>query len=263
MTEPASFTRGRLERIADEALRRAGVLGVVPTPLDAVAAAAGLHIEPVASLGQGADRPLLGALWFEQRALFLERRQSAVRRRFTVAHELTHALCPWHRAVLRTDTEAELFRGTREAIEAEANAGAGLLIFGGSAFANPSAPVSIDGALALAARHGASLHATLHHCVHSDRGASALLITGRFPQRDGSLPVWRGVESAPFRRRFGGVAALVGDRLAAGSPLRALAERARTTSAPPATTIWLGGRPATVQAHDNRHAVFVLLAPRR
>jgi IrrE N-terminal-like domain len=260
MAEAARYTRTRLERIADEALRRAGALGVAPTPLDAVAAAAGIHVEPVAALTRAEDRPLLGALWFEERTLFLERRQSAVRRRFTQAHELMHALCPWHRAVLRTDTEAELFGRTRAAVEAEANAGAGLLVFGGSGFSRPSGPLSIDGAMALAARHEASVHATLHHCVQADHGTSALLVAGRYPQRDDSLPVWRSIESAAFRRRFGRAARMVGGALAAGSPLRELAARARTAKEPPATTVWLGGSPAAAQAHDNRHAVFVLLA---
>jgi hypothetical protein len=75
MADAARYTRTRLERIADEALRRAGALGVAPTPLDAVAAAAGIHVEPVAALARAEDRPLLGALWFEERTLFLERRQ--------------------------------------------------------------------------------------------------------------------------------------------------------------------------------------------
>jgi hypothetical protein len=259
MTEATGYTRRRLERIVDDALRSAGALGAVPTPLDAVAAAAGLHVEPVAALGRAADRPLLGALWFEERTLFLERRQSAVRRRFTHAHELMHALCPWHRAVLRTDTEVELFGLSREAIEAEANAGAGLLVFGGSAFAPPPVPPSIGGALELAARHGASAHATLHHCVERDRGASALLVAGRFPQRDGSLPVWRSVESRTFARRLGSAALLAGSALVPGSPLRALAEAARTASEPPATEVRLGGRMLAAHAYDNRHSVLVLL----
>jgi hypothetical protein len=260
VSEPGDYTRRRLERIADDALRRAGVFGVVPTPLDAVAQAAAIDVQPVAALGPAAaDRPLLGALWFEERTLFLERRQSAVRRRFTQAHELMHALCPWHRDVLRTDTEAELFGPVRLAIEAEANAGAGLLIFGGSRFAGRT-PRSIGDALGLAAAHGASVHATLHHCVATDRGVSALLVAGRFPRRDGGLPVWRSIESAAFRRRFGRALALFRDGLTAGSPLRELAERARTTREPPATTLRLGGWPLVAEAHDNRHAAFVLLA---
>jgi hypothetical protein len=255
MTELSTFTRRRLERIANEALRRAGVLGVVPTPLDAVAEAAAIAIEPVASLGPERDRPLLGAMWLEERTLFLERRQSPARRRFTQAHELMHALCPWHGPALRTDTAAELFGPTREMLEAEANAGASLLIFGGT---RATGAISMSSAQALAAAHGASLHATLHHGVEADRGACALLVAGRFPDREGALPVWRSIESPAFRRRF---SALVPRRLAAGSALRELAEQARLTREPPPLRLTLGGRRFVAEAHDNRHAVFVLLRP--
>jgi hypothetical protein len=253
MPELSAFTRHRLERIVDEALRRAGVLGVVPTPLDTVAATAAIAIEPVASLGPARDRPVLGAMWLEERTLFLERRQSPARRRFTQAHELMHALCPWHGPALRTDTAAELFGPTREMLEAEANAGASLLLFGGT---QATGPVSMAGAQALAAAHGASVHATLHHCVEADRGTSALLVAGRFPARDGALPVWRSIESPAFGRRF---RALAPSRLAPGSALRDLAEQARTTRQPPGIAVELGGSPFVAEAHDNRHAVLVLL----
>jgi hypothetical protein len=260
MIELSAFTRRRLERIADEALRRAGVLGVVPTPLDAVAQAAAIEIEPVAALSTAADQPLLGAMWLEQRTLFLERRQSRPRLRFTQAHELMHALCPWHGPALRTDTAAELFGPAREALEAEANAGAGLLVFGGSRFSGGDG-VAMDEALALAAAHGASAHATLHHCVEADRGASALLVAGRFPGPDGALPVWRSIESAGFRRRFGPALALVPGGLAVGSALRDVAEQARMTREPPAGVVTLAGRRFAAEAHDNRHVVLVLLRP--
>jgi hypothetical protein len=260
MVELSAFTRRRLERIADDALRRAGALGAVPTPLDAVAEAAAIAVEPVAALSAAEDRPLLGAMWLEQRTLFLERRQSRPRRRFTQAHELMHALCPWHGPALRTDTAAELFGPAREALEAEANAGAGLLIFGGSRFSGGDG-VAMSDALALAAAHGASVHATLHHCVQGDRGACALLVTGRFPGPDGALPVWRSVESARFRRDIGPAPALVPGGLLTGSALREVAEQARMTRVPPAAVVTLAGRRFAAEAHDNRHVVLVLLRP--
>ena len=77
---------------------------------------------------------VLGALWFERRALFVERTQSPARRRFTEAHEIGHLLCPWHRAVVRLDTAGELFGQLGVGIEAEANLAASELIFQGSRF---------------------------------------------------------------------------------------------------------------------------------
>jgi hypothetical protein len=225
-----------------------------------VAEAAGLEVEPITALGRVEDRSLLGATWFEQRTLFVERGQSPARRRFTLAHELMHALCPWHRAALRTDTASELFGPVHELVEAEANAGAGLLIFGGSSFLMPEA-VSMPQSLTLARVYGASLHATLHHCVEKDRSASALLVAGRFEERDGTLPVWRSIESGEFRRRHGRAVALVPHGLPAGSALRELAEAARVSREPAPIAVTLGGRRFMAEAHDNRHSVFVLLRP--
>jgi hypothetical protein len=201
------YTRARLEAIVDGALAASGALGVVPTPLEAVARYAGVSaVEPVAALPAGiraSQRAILGALWFEERVLYVEARQSPPRRRFTEAHELVHALCPWHEAVLREDTADELFRPVADAIEAEANAGAGLLILGGSSFARraASAPCSIATARALAEQHGASVHATLHHYVQTHAAAVAMLVVGRFPRKDGSLPSCASAGSASRRRR--------------------------------------------------------------
>src|SRR5829696_6316541 len=101
--------------------------------------------------------------------MYVDGGQSGPRRAFTEAHELVHALCPWHVAVLRQDTEAELFRPVKDAIEAEANAGAAMLLFQGSAFAAAAAaePPSLAAVRALAHRHGASVHATMHHYAQS------------------------------------------------------------------------------------------------
>jgi hypothetical protein len=87
-----------------------------------------------------------------------------------------------------------------------------------------------------------------------------MLAAGRFPRRDGSLPVWRRLESPAFRADpgaagFGGL-----DGLAPGSPLRDLVEAARTSSAPPPVLLDAGGAPLRAEAHYNRHAFLVLLS---
>src|ERR671915_2258075 len=168
MAELDRFTRARLARIAERALSAAGVAGVLPTPLEEVQRAAGIVARhDIAALPPEVATPgreLLGALWFERREVFVDLAQSAPRRRFTEAHEAMHALCPWHEAVLREDTDAELFRDTSLALEAEANHGAGLLIFQGRRFAKriADAPRDMATVLALAEEHGASRQATPH-----------------------------------------------------------------------------------------------------
>jgi hypothetical protein len=265
MAELDRFTRARIERIAEEALVEAGVAGRLPTPLEDVQHAAGIGARhdiaalPIATPG----RQLLGALWFERREVYVDLGQPEPRRRFTDAHEAMHALCPWHEAVLREDTEDELFRATAEAIEVEANYGAGLLIFQGPRFAEriADAPRDISTALALADEHGASLQATLHHFAQHHPAPVALLAIGRFPQRDGTLPVWRTVASPAFRRRFGRLSA----DLAPGRPLRELVEAARRFAAPAAARLRLPDRSGalrhwTAEAHYNRRMFLVLVA---
>jgi hypothetical protein len=271
MTEPSAFTNRRLERIAEDALKAAGVLGVLPTPLDALRPVAGIRaVEPMPALPERIRTPgrrLLGAMWFEERTIFLEQGQSEARRRFTEAHELMHALCPWHEAVLREDTSDELFRSAVDALEVEANAGAGMLLFQGRSFAARVAAErpSISAPLSLAREYGASAHAALHHYVATHAAALAMLVVGRFPRRDGSLPVWRSVESRRYLARFDRAAAATPQGLLPGSPLRELVESARRSSAPPAARLpWSdsrGVRRVLAHAHDNRHAFLVLVHP--
>jgi hypothetical protein len=272
--EVPPYTSRRIERIVDRALLESGVAGVLPTPLAAIREHAGIEaLEPIAALRVARQtvrraappRAVLGALWFEARMMFVEEGQSPPRRRFTEAHELIHALCPWHHAALLEDTAHELFGPVRDAVEAEANAGAGMLLFGGSGFAERAAaagPRAMATVRALAEMHGASVHATLHHYVRSHPAPVAMLVAGRFPLKGGGLPVWRCVESPAFARRHGPAASLVPQVLAPGSTLHELLEDARRTSEPPTAIVELsGGTRVRAEPHYNRHAFLVLLAP--
>ncbi len=232
-----TFTERRLAAVAEQALRRAGVLGVLPTPLEAVQRVAGvLHRADIRALPPElamAGRPLLGALWYEARTVYVDLSQSEPRRRFTDAHEAIHALCPWHRAVLRRDGEDELFRATRATIEAEANFGASLLLFQGEAFRRRVGRERCTVALAqtLAEEHGASLQATLHHHVQHHDGEAALVVTGRDPRKDGALPVWTTAQSPAFARAHPSLGPQLAIGIARGTPLREVIEAARTGDA--------------------------------
>ena len=98
MSDLPAYTTRRLERIAEDALASAGVLGVLPTPLEALRPVARIRaVEPMPALPEHVRTPgrrLLGALWFEERTIFLEEGQSEARRRFTEAHELMHGWGP-------------------------------------------------------------------------------------------------------------------------------------------------------------------------
>jgi hypothetical protein len=268
------FTRARIVQLCDQALRRSGALGVLPTPLDAVLETAGVRdrvdLARIPGRPPAAERTL-GAVWFEERALFVDRRQSEPRRRFTEAHEAVHLLCPWHAAALRLDTAAELFGPLVEGIEAEANFGAGQLIFQGGAFHAEALgrERSLSTPFALAARFGASRHAAAHHYVEAHPAPVALVVAGRWPGAGDALPVWRSIQSESFLRRFGRVSGcLPGGRLAVlEGPLADAIDEARRSSHPVAVTVRLadrGGRRRELQAEvfNNRHCHLVFFAER-
>ena len=206
---PSAFTRRRIAGLCADALRRSGAYGVLPTPLDAVLEAVGVRdrveLAQAPPIADPVRDRLLGAIWFEERTLFVDRRQSMPRRRFTEAHEAVHLLCPWHAAALRVDTASELFGALALGVEAEANFGAGQLIFQGDAFHAEALAHerSLRTAFALAGRFGASHHAAAHHYVDGHPGPVALIVAGRWPDPCGALPIWRSIESESFRRRWG------------------------------------------------------------
>jgi len=261
-----AFTRRRVAGLAAAVLRDAGVEGVLPTPMEAVRRAAGIRAladvsELPAPPPPGFGR-VLGAYWYERRTAFVAAGEPEPRRRFTDAHEITHALCPWHGDTLRLDDAATLDGRVRDQIEAEANFGAAHLIFQGARFHAEAAGhgVSLRAPLALAERYGASRHAALHFYADEHPEPVALLVAGRWPQRDGTLPIWSSVESRSFLARHG---RLAGRLTRLDGEFGELLDAARHTSDPPAASVRIGGRRFAAEAYYNRHCHFVLVAERQ
>lgn len=213
----------QIEAAAEAALRRAGVLDVLPTPLDSVARAAG--VAEVVDLAELPDelrraRPpamskILGAYLFAADTAFVDGGLGANRARFVQAHETAHRLLPWHAAAFHLDDAHRLSGDTEERLEREANRLASHLIFQGPRFDARTRGLepSLRGAQALARAHGASFHATLRRLVERHPDPVALLATGRDPSLDGTLVVRTTAESPAFRHRFGGLS----ERLLAGT----------------------------------------------
>ena len=187
--------------------------------------------------------------------------QSAPRRTFTEAHELVHALCPGTSpCCARTPRPSCSGRsGTRSRPRRTPARRCCCSRARRSRALAAAEPPSLAAVRALAEMHGASLHATLHHYAQSRPDAVAMLIAGRFPRKDGSLPVWRCVESGTFRERFGPAAALAAGGLAPGTALRDLVEAARTAGDASAAVLGRGARRLRAEAHYNRHAFLVLV----
>jgi len=137
--------------------------------------------------------------------VFIDHEQPTQRQFWTDGHEAGHALCAWHAPILRLDNEDTLFKCMHPGIEAEANYVAGYLIFQGGRFHREALKdqISMRTPLALCDQYGASRHATLRYYVEHHPYAVALLITGRYVEPDGTIPIWNSIESTEFERRFG------------------------------------------------------------
>ena len=205
--------RKLIDRFVDEVLRRAEAQGVLPTPLDDVAKAAGvLEILDVSDLPEeiAAQKPrawkkVLGAIFFRERVIFIDRGSNDGRRRLTQAHEIGHDIVPWHRAIFRLDDEDTLQRDVRDLLEREAYYAGARLLFQGNLFLERTLDykTSLETPVALSDEFGASIHATVRHYVDTHPQSCALLVAGLFPRSDGTVPCFYTLESARFSTRFG------------------------------------------------------------
>lgn len=209
----AEFVRQQIVGFCEAALQEAGVAGVFPTPLEAVAEAAG--IGETLDINELPDEPtlrrpkafgkLLGALHFGSRTAFVDLNQIEGRVRWIKGHELTHGVVPWHQTTVLFDNEERLFKDTEEQREREANIGAAHLLFQGSRFVEQamSYQTSMKTPILMSAEVGASMHATIWYYVEHHPKAVALAIAGRHTRADGHVPIFTTVESAAFLERFG------------------------------------------------------------
>src|SRR5947209_5819279 len=96
------LARRQIRAATQKALLRAGVAGIVPTPLEEVSAAAGItETIDVGELPSTliARRPnvlrrVLGAILYRPRIVVVDRSQGYARGRFIEAHEIAHKIVP-------------------------------------------------------------------------------------------------------------------------------------------------------------------------
>lgn len=70
----------------------------------------------------------------DKKKIYIDQEVVELKRRFIIAHEITHDLLPWHRSLLLCDNESTLSPSCHRTIEAEANYGGRRLIFMGKKF---------------------------------------------------------------------------------------------------------------------------------
>lgn len=79
---------------------------------------------------------LKGLILPEQRQIFIDDNVVPLKRRFVIAHEVSHDIIPWHRTLMLGDNDQTLSPTCHETMEAEANYGARRLIFLGDRFSS-------------------------------------------------------------------------------------------------------------------------------
>jgi hypothetical protein len=135
--------------------------------------------------------------------------------RWSEAHEVTHSLLPWHDDVMHGDNDLTLTQACREQIEAEANFGAGRLLFLRERFTAEARdlPLSIDSVQSLHRDFGNTLSSTLWRFVETVGTARPVvgLITchpdrSRRPAEfDPEKPCRHFIQSSAFANRFSAV----------------------------------------------------------
>jgi len=263
-------------------LRNAGVTGIIPTPLDAVAQAAGITevIDisrlpgDIAARKPPAMKRILGALLHRERVALVDLSQSAPRARLTQGHEIGHKIIPWHETAFQLDDEERLFGMTHDRLEREAYLAGGHLIFQASHFWHHALDykVSIGTPLALAPEYGASLHATIRYYVLEHPDPVAVLVAGRFVKCNGSVPVFGSIDSPSFLAKFGTLADRMDGELmidgGEGRPVGDIARKAMSDGEVAAKEVTIGDingeRCAFIaEAFFNRHNLFVMVTAKK
>jgi hypothetical protein len=276
------FLRRQIMGLSEAVLQAADVVDVLPTPLERVAKSAG--IAEVVNIGDLPDelvtarpkswRRILGAYLYRAETAFVDLSQPMGRQRFIFAHETGHKIVPWHAKSFHLDNETCIFRDANEELEDEASFAASLLMFQGARFHTRALDyeTGIQAPISLADQYGASMHASIRFYVEHHPEPVALLVAGRHPRSDQTVPIWLSVESRAFVERFGTFRSLMPDRgvpLAPGAahPIGTLAlaayngsdlasEKMRLTD--------LAGDAATcnIETFFNQHCLFIMASTR-
>lgn len=276
------LARRQILAFTDSALRNAGVPGIIPTPLDAVAKAAGISEiidisrlpDDIAARKPPALKRILGALLHRERVALVDLSQCSPRARLTEAHEIGHQIILWHQAAFQLDDEERLLGRTRDQLEREAYLAGGHLLFQGEHFWRRALDyqVSIGTPVALAPEYGASLHATIRYYVLHHPKPVAVLVAGRYLNRDGSVPVWESVDSPSFLAKFGTLAGRMAGQLMIadgdGQPLGDIAMKAMSGEQAAAKDVLIPDmtgeqRLFVAEAFHNRYNLFVMVTEKK
>lgn len=229
--DDSSLTPSQLARIqqeAERALQQASVLGVLPTPVEQIMAAARVReieedvlnptfVEKLLSKAQKAGgvvkralTKVVGLFHASEGLIFIDRTIKLVKQRFVRLHESAHGFLPWQRPLYAVveDCEKSLDPETADLFDREANVFASEVLFQLNTFRDMAEekPFSIWTPVRLATTFNASLYASIRQYVSKNHRACAVVILN-MPQLEEQVGfranVRRVVQSNSFSDTFG------------------------------------------------------------
>jgi len=152
----------------------------------------------------------LKALWLpDRRRILIDEALADTKKRWGEGHEIIHSVIPHHQILTLGDPEYTLKPACHEQLEAEANYGAGRLLFLRDEFRERllSKPVTFQSIHELARTFGNSQTSTLWRVVETlDAPAVGLVSIHPWEKRDGHAePVRHFVRSRPFAKQFANI----------------------------------------------------------
>lgn len=131
-----------------------------------------------------------------------------LKKRWCESHEVAHSLIPWHAEYMLGDDQTTLSQTCHQAVEAEANYGAGQLLFPHHAFteARCSSELSLSHVRLVAKHFGNTITSTLWRCVEQSE-RSIFATVGEHPNyyREGKPKIEYFVRSKAFEQQFSNV----------------------------------------------------------
>jgi hypothetical protein len=156
----------------------------------------------------------LSALWVpDRKRILIDSSTPRIKHRWYEAHEVTHSVTEWHQMFLFGDSRKELNPACHEILEAEANYGAGQLLFLRDRFTREAMDtgISIESIRDLSKSFGNTITSTLWRYVEEvGRETPMIALVSGHPLHEASgfdpaQPCKYCVESGAFKRQFANV----------------------------------------------------------
>lgn len=148
----------------------------------------------------------LSALFMpDRKRIFVDEGVPDLKKRWYESHEISHSLIPWHADYTLGDNRSTLSQGCHDRIEAEANYGAGRLLFPNEIFTQQrlASTLTLARVREIAKHFGNTITSTLWRCVEQSEELTFAAI-GEHPRRprDGKPVIEYFVRSKPFAAQF-------------------------------------------------------------